>query len=150
MRIQSGQLLALGYGKFVRSDDVVAIEPITEGRGPGKRTLVWVRGLPDPLVASRGDGALVDDLVTPADEAARMKSGRALVRRFVNVLDGVSPGCGVSSAKTQGSIWGASSTKRTGSWAERRSVWIPLVFGKGPHQHDRRERDRQSLRRGVC
>ena len=28
MRIQSGQLVSLGYGKFVRSDDVVAIEPI--------------------------------------------------------------------------------------------------------------------------
>ena len=48
MRIQSGQLVALGYGKYVRSDDVVAVEPIAEGRGPGRRTLVWMRGLPDP------------------------------------------------------------------------------------------------------
>ncbi len=30
MRIQSGQLVALGYGKYVRSDDVVAVEPITD------------------------------------------------------------------------------------------------------------------------
>jgi hypothetical protein len=92
MRIQSGQLLALGYGKYVRSDEVVAIDPITEGRGPGKRTLVWVRGVPDPLVASRGDGALVDDLVTPAAEASRMKAQRSTLRRIVEVLDGVSPG----------------------------------------------------------
>ena len=48
MRIQTGQLVSLGYGKFVRSDDVVAIAPISEGRGPGKRTLVWVRGVADP------------------------------------------------------------------------------------------------------
>lgn len=92
MRIQSGQLLALGYGKYVRSDEVVAIDPITEGRGPGRRTMVWARGLPEPLIASRGDGALVDDLITPADEAARMKSLRSTVRRLVEVLEGVSPG----------------------------------------------------------
>ena len=64
MRIQTGQLVALGYGRYVRSDEVIAVEPITEGRGPGKRTLVWIRGIPDPLVASRSEGAIVDDLVT--------------------------------------------------------------------------------------
>ena len=49
MRIQTGRLIALGYGKFVRSDEVVAIEPIAENRGPGRRTSVWVRGIPDPF-----------------------------------------------------------------------------------------------------
>lgn len=92
MRIQSGQLLALGYGTYVRSDEVIAIDPITEGRGPGRRTLVWVRGMPEPLIASRGDGALVDDLVTPADEAARMKSLRSTMRSLIEVLEGLSPG----------------------------------------------------------
>ena len=67
MRIQGGQLLSLGYGKYVRSDEVIAVDPITQDRGPGRRTYVWVRGVPEPLVASRSDGALVDDLVTPAE-----------------------------------------------------------------------------------
>ena len=62
MRIQTGQLVALGYGAYVRSDDVTAVEPITDGRGPGRRSLVWVRGMPDPLVASRAEGSIVDDL----------------------------------------------------------------------------------------
>lgn len=92
MRIQTGQLVALGYGKYVRSDEVVAVEPITEGRGPGKRSLVWVRGVPDPLVASRAEGSVVDDLVTPAEEAARMKAQRSSLRKMVAVLDTVSPG----------------------------------------------------------
>ncbi len=92
MRIQSGQLVALGYGKYVRSDEVVAVEPITEGRGPGRRSLVWVRGMPEPMVASRAEGSVVDDLVTPADEAARMKAQRATLRRIAGVLGGVSPG----------------------------------------------------------
>lgn len=92
MRIQTGQLLALGYGTYVRSDEVVAVEPITEGRGPGRRSLVWVRGIPDPLVASRSEGAIVDDLVTPVDEATRMRAQRSALSRLVSVLDAISPG----------------------------------------------------------
>jgi hypothetical protein len=92
MRIQTGQLVALGYGTYVRSDEVVAVEPITDGRGPGRRTLVWIRGLSDPLVASRSEGAIVDDLVTPVDEAMRMKAQRSALTRLVNVLDAISPG----------------------------------------------------------
>ncbi len=91
MRIQSGQLLSLGYGAYVRSDEVVAIVPITEGRGPGRRTLVWMRGLPEPLVASRAEGSLVDDLVTPAEEAARMRQQRATLTKVAGALDGLSP-----------------------------------------------------------
>lgn len=92
MRVQSGQLVSLGYGKYVRSDDVMAIEPIVDGRGPGQRTLVWVRGLPEPLVASRAEGSIVDDLVTPAEEAARMRQQRETLIRVAEGLERVSPG----------------------------------------------------------
>lgn len=92
MRVQTGQLVALGYGKYVRSDEVVAVEPITEGRGPGRRSMVWVHGIPDPLVASRAEGSIVDDLVTPAEEAARMKAQRSVLRRMAGVLGTVSSG----------------------------------------------------------
>lgn len=92
MRIQSGQLVALGYGTYVRSDDVVAVEPITERRGPGRRSLVWMKGLPEPLVASRSEGAIVDDLVTPVEEAARMKAQRAALENLVRALNAISPG----------------------------------------------------------
>ncbi len=65
MRMQSGRMVSLGYNKFVRSDDVTAVEPLTEGRGPGRRTLVWVRGLENPIVASRSVAAIVGDLTNP-------------------------------------------------------------------------------------
>lgn len=91
MRIQSGQLVALGYGKYVRSDEVVAVEAITKGRGPGRRSMVWVRGLPEPLVASRSEAALVDDLVTPAEEIARMRQLRGMLTSIVNSLQAVPP-----------------------------------------------------------
>ena len=65
MRMQSGRMVSLGYSKFVRSDDVTAVEPLTEGRGPGRRTLVWVRGIENPIVASRSVAAIVNDLTNP-------------------------------------------------------------------------------------
>lgn len=91
MRIQSGQLIPLGYGKYVRSDEIVAVDPLVDGRGPGRRTLVWVRGLPDPLVASRSEGAITDDLVTPAEEAARMQQLRATLSKLTKALEQMPP-----------------------------------------------------------
>ncbi len=91
MRIQTGQMVALGYGKYVRSDEFVAVEPIVEGRGAGRRALVWVRGVPDALVASRSEGAIIDDLVTPAEEAARMRQQRAVLQKVVSSLEAIPP-----------------------------------------------------------
>jgi hypothetical protein len=56
-------LVPLGYGKFVRADRVFALVPL-EGaeRGDGRRTLVYVDGVEDPIVASRSETALARDL----------------------------------------------------------------------------------------
>lgn len=91
MRIQPDQLVSLGYGKYVRSDEVVAIEPITAGRGPGRRSLVWVRGVAEPFIASRAEGSIVDDLVTPAEEATRMRQQRSALRQIAAGLEELSP-----------------------------------------------------------
>jgi hypothetical protein len=57
------QLIPLGYGKFVRADRVYALVPL-EGaeRGDGRRTLVHVEGIEDPIVASRSEGAIARDV----------------------------------------------------------------------------------------
>jgi hypothetical protein len=56
-------LIALGYGKFVRADRVYALVPLEGGeRGDGRRTLVHVEGIDEPLVASRSEGAIAYDL----------------------------------------------------------------------------------------
>jgi len=89
MTIQSDQLISLGYGRYVRSDEVAAIEPIVEDRGPGRRTLVWVRGLPDPLVASRSERAVADDLRTRADDVAHLQEMRSTLRSMAKRLDDV-------------------------------------------------------------
>jgi hypothetical protein len=56
-------MIALGYGKFVRADRVYALVPL-EGpeRGDGRRTLVHVEGLEEPLIASRSEGAIAHDV----------------------------------------------------------------------------------------
>ena len=56
-------MIPLGYGKFVRADRVYALVPL-EGaaRGDGRRTLVHVEGIDAPLVASRSERALAEDL----------------------------------------------------------------------------------------
>jgi hypothetical protein len=56
-------LIPLGYGKFVRADRVYALVPL-EGadRGDGRRTLVHVEGIDQPLVASRSESAIARDL----------------------------------------------------------------------------------------
>lgn len=89
MTIQSDQLISLGYGRFVRSDEVVAIEPIDEDRGPGRRTKVWVRGLPGPLIASRSERAITDDLLTRADDVAHLRELRTALRSIGRRLDEV-------------------------------------------------------------
>jgi len=56
-------MIALGFGKYVRSDRVYALEPLAEGeRGNGARTRVWVEGIDAPLVASRSERAILADL----------------------------------------------------------------------------------------
>jgi hypothetical protein len=56
-------MIGLGYGKFVRADRVFALIPL-EGmaRGDGRRTLVHVDGLDEPIVASRSEAAIARDL----------------------------------------------------------------------------------------
>ncbi|MGE0227285.1 MAG: hypothetical protein AB7I38_02190 [Dehalococcoidia bacterium] len=87
MRIQAGRLIPLGYGRYVRSDDVAAIEPVTEGRGPQRRALVWVRGVPVPLVASRSEAALAADLAAVEQQRLRTDELRSMLRQMTEALD---------------------------------------------------------------
>jgi hypothetical protein len=58
-------LVPLGYGKFVRADRVFALVPLEGGdRGDGRRTLVHVEGIEEPVIASRSEGAIARDIAT--------------------------------------------------------------------------------------
>ena len=50
-------LIPLGYGKFVRADRVYALVPLEgDDRGDGRRTLVYVEGIEEPIIVSRSEG----------------------------------------------------------------------------------------------
>ncbi|MGH2914124.1 MAG: hypothetical protein ACRDMX_03965 [Solirubrobacteraceae bacterium] len=56
-------MIALGYGKLVRADRIYALVPLEgDERGDGRRTLVHVEGIEQPLVVSRAEGAIAHDL----------------------------------------------------------------------------------------
>jgi hypothetical protein len=63
-------MVPLGYGKFVRADRVYALVPL-EGpeRGDGRRTLVYVEGMEEPIVASRSESAIAADLADALGQA---------------------------------------------------------------------------------
>ena len=63
MARQTPALVPLGYGKFVRADRVYALVPL-EGadRGDGRRTLVYIEGIEEPIIASRSEGAIARDV----------------------------------------------------------------------------------------
>ncbi len=55
MNIEIGRMVPLGYGKYFRSESIVGFEPLEEGRGPGRRTTVYLEHLPTPLIVSRSE-----------------------------------------------------------------------------------------------
>jgi hypothetical protein len=57
------RMIFLGFGKYARADKIYAIEPIRdERRGHGRRTLVWVEGVADPIVASRTERTILHEM----------------------------------------------------------------------------------------
>jgi hypothetical protein len=56
-------LIPLGYGKYARADRIYALVPLEgRARGDGRRTLVHIEGIDDPLVASRSERAIAHDV----------------------------------------------------------------------------------------
>jgi hypothetical protein len=105
MADRAPKMISLGFGKWARADRIYALEPL-EGseRGHGRRTRVWVDGVPDPVVASRtertilaemgedGTSALLYDALDLAERlAAAAEEGRVdlgdLGRRARRVLE---------------------------------------------------------------
>lgn len=82
-------MVSLGFGKFVRSDRVFALEPLRgDERGDGRRTRVWIEGIADPIVASRTERTILHDM--GEDAAARapiVDDALDLARRLVDAAE---------------------------------------------------------------
>ena len=57
------QMVFLGFGKWARADKIYALEPITgDERGGGRRTRVWVEGIAEPILASRTERTILEEM----------------------------------------------------------------------------------------
>ena len=71
-----GRMVFLGFGKYVRADKIYALEPIVGGeRGNGRRTLVWVEGIAEPVVASRTQETIMEEMDVAADSVQPRRRG---------------------------------------------------------------------------
>ena len=91
MKIEKGILVPLGYGKYFRSDSIVGLEPIEEGRGPGKRTKVYIEHLATPRIASRSEGAIVRDLVGAPQEITRAREQHEVLSDILDTISEINP-----------------------------------------------------------
>jgi hypothetical protein len=67
------KMVFLGFGKYVRSDRIYALEPLAAGeRGGGQRTRVWVEGIPEPIVASRTERSIMREMGHDAVQSSRL------------------------------------------------------------------------------
>ena len=61
------KMVFLGFGKYARADKIYALEPLRgDERGDGRRTRVWIEGVADPIVASRTERTILDDMGSDA------------------------------------------------------------------------------------
>jgi hypothetical protein len=79
---ETSRMIFLGFGKYARADKIYALEPLPEGeRGHGRRTRVWIEGVPDPIVASRTERTILHDM--GHDDAA----GSAIVDQAIDLAE---------------------------------------------------------------
>lgn len=89
MKLQSSVLVHLGFGKYVCSDQVTAVVPIEEERGPGRRTFVHLQGQTDPIVASRSEDTIVRDLVQEPREVTQARQQQEILQDLLTDLGNV-------------------------------------------------------------
>ena len=67
------RMVFLGFGKYARADKIYALEPIRgKDRGGGKRTLVWVDGVAEPIVAGRTERTILLEMGQDAAVGSRL------------------------------------------------------------------------------
>ena len=65
------RMVFLGFGKYARADKIYTLEPLdADERGSGRRTRVWVEGIPEPIVASRTERTILHDIGHDASAAS--------------------------------------------------------------------------------
>ena len=91
MKVRKEVIVPLGYGKYFRADSIVGLERIEEGRGPGRRTLVYVQDVSEPIVASRTEVTILSDMVEPSGEETDLHAQRKLLADILDTVSDIDP-----------------------------------------------------------
>ncbi len=91
METRENVIVPLGYGKFVRSDKVIALEPIENERGPGRRTLVYVEEMKNPMVASRTETTILANIVETPQEIIEATAALELLQDIFDDIEQIGP-----------------------------------------------------------
>ncbi|MEW6227476.1 MAG: hypothetical protein AB1700_05180 [Bacillota bacterium] len=91
MEIRERAIIPLGYGKYVRADRIIALDPIEDDRGPGRRTRVYVEQLPNPLVASRTETSILSSIVRTPREVLEATAALELLQDLLDDVQQVGP-----------------------------------------------------------
>jgi hypothetical protein len=86
-------MVFLGFGKYARADRIYALQPITDDRrGSGRRTLVWVEGIAEPVVASRTERTILLDMGHRDESRSELlDQALSLAERVVNESERAGP-----------------------------------------------------------
>jgi hypothetical protein len=86
-------MVFLGFGKYARADRIYALQPITDDRrGSGRRTLVWVEGIAEPVVASRTERTILLDMGHRDESRSELlEQALGLAERVVNESERAGP-----------------------------------------------------------
>src|SRR5256714_9717383 len=90
MDVKRGRMVFLGYGKYWRSDRILGLMPIEQGRGPGQRTSVYIEGQSEPIIASRTEQAILEDMGA-SDDSFRQEALRQATRELLEAFHEFSP-----------------------------------------------------------
>jgi hypothetical protein len=91
VEIRSHRMIHLGYGKYWRSDHILGLLPIEEGRGPGRRTEVYVANREEPILASRAEDTILEDMAVPPEDESRRAELLSAVEELRHVFEQLSP-----------------------------------------------------------
>jgi hypothetical protein len=91
MEIKRDRMVFLGYGKYWRSDTILGLMPIEEERGPKRRTNVFVEGRAEPIIASRTEQSILEDMGA-SDAGFQVQALREAVTELLAALHELSPG----------------------------------------------------------
>ena len=91
MDIRPARMIYLGYGKYWRSDEIAGLLPIETGRGPGRRTEVYVTTREEPIVASRSQQTILGDMASLPEGVAHASEMASALEGLLEELDDIPP-----------------------------------------------------------